>query len=304
MKSLSLKHKSLLLFALAAFLGSGIDVQASQVGRITQGDSLFSSGEEACIQGSIKKWITPASSQRPSRGNRTYQSSASKSETAAVFVETLNNAEVQARLMKLYSLDNEVYQRLFSLSLGILGAESKYGSSPKYWIKERFPWLVSSLKEYRDADDKNKKKLMDALVLGVGHETVDFFDRSYDGDDYLPFLFDVTENSRGPTQIKFLPEKLQQMFPEIDKSNLYIGANAAIATMAYLAEALPRMRHIARINQCELPSETEIEHLVYVYTGRVGEIVHCTATLEQNIYYQTVRSSQRQFLVQNTCDAI
>jgi len=253
-------------------------------------------------------------------------SKASKSNTAKIFAETLSDEEIQDVLKAHYKLDDKTYEEMMALTMGILAAESKNGESPKYWVKERLPWLVSSAKEFRDkeinlndrwtsknkyldkfyrvgdllhdyrhASDEGKKKLKNSLLLGLVHEAADAAFDGYDGKLILPILFDVEMNSRGPTQIKYLPGKLKEAFPHIEKENLQDSANAAIATMAYLAEAMPLLKHHAKKSGFQIPEGREVDHLIYLYKGMTKEITNATATIEKNNYYRSVDNGRKDY---------
>jgi hypothetical protein len=224
------------------------------------------------------------------------ESRLNRSELANYYVLQLNNRRAQDRIRELYDLDANTYEKLYRLAFGILGAETKFGRSPKYWVKERFPWLTSSLKEFRNEDlsVESLRTLRSDIELGLIHETLAQTDSTYSPGATLPELFDLSQNSRGPTQIKYFPERLAEAFPEINKGNLDEGSRAAIATMAYLAEALPRLKAIAAKNNCVIPEDRLVDHLVYLYTGRSGEIINCTATIDRNLYYQKVVKAQEE----------
>ncbi len=106
------------------------------------------------------------------------------------------------KLMRIYKLENDDYNELARLSFGILGNESQFGQSQRYWIKEQFPWLV-------------------ALLKGEG--------------------FDTSSNSRGPTQIKKVPKLVAEHFG-VTKESLIKPEHSAVATLGFLAEALNELK--------------------------------------------------------------
>ncbi len=256
-------------------------------------------------------------------------SGASKSDTAKIFAKTLSDHEVQDRLKKYYKLDNKQYEELAGLSVGILAAESENGESKKYKLKERYPWAVPTLKKFRDseidlsdrwrskyrkldwiyekgdilhdyryADKKAKKELHKGLAVGGLYESIAKIAGRDNVEEILPILFDMKMNSRGPTQIKYFPEKLQKEFPEIEKANLSNASNAAIATMGYLVEALPQLRALAQENGFEIPPGREIDHLIYMYKGPRREIIKGTATVDDNIYFKQVRAGRSEYNIE------
>lgn len=248
---------------------------------------------------------------------------ASKSNTAKVFVETLNDKETQSRLKKLYKLDDKTYKDMFRLTMGIVAAETKNGESGAYKIKERLPWAISSLKEVSDTSDRwrsnigpldklyiagdiwhdyrhttkeKRKKFNDTVALGTVIEIMGATNKDVDPEELIPFLFDVDMNSRGATQIKYLPTKLQKQFPHINKNNLKDDANAAIATMAYLAEAMPRLKYYAKKGGFEIPEGREVDHLIYIYRGLRAEIEEGTATVDDNRYFREVKQGFSEYV--------
>lgn len=116
------------------------------------------------------------------------------------FVATLDREK--EKLMEIYKLENDDYNELARLSFGILGNESQFGQSQRYWIKEQFPWLV-------------------ALLKGEG--------------------FDTSANSRGPTQIKTVPRLIAENFG-VTKDSLIKPEHSAVATLGFLAEALNELK--------------------------------------------------------------
>ncbi len=137
--------------------------------------------------------------------NRNYQT-----KTAVTFMGEIDKRKKE--LIKMYSLTNHEYNELSKLAFGILGNESQFGNSKKYWLKEAVPFVVSIAKGNR---------------------------------------FNTSSNSRGPTQIKTVPRKIARKYG-VTKSNLEDPKKAAVATMGFLAEALSELKskekHHPKIN--------------------------------------------------------
>lgn len=127
--------------------------------------------------------------------DKRYQSS-----VALKYMSTIDKEK--SKLIKMYDLTNHEYNELSKLAFGILGNESQFGDSNKYWLKEAAPSLV-------------------ALLKGNG--------------------FDTSSNSRGPTQIKTVPKKIASKYG-VTKSSLEKPKHAAVATMGFLAEALDELK--------------------------------------------------------------
>ncbi|WP_372654719.1 hypothetical protein [Halobacteriovorax sp.] len=123
-----------------------------------------------------------------------------QTKTAVSFMSEIDDKKEE--LIKLYKITDSEYNELSKLAFGILGNESQFGESKKYYIKEALPWLV-------------------ALAKGNG--------------------VDTSRNSRGPTQMKKVPTKIAKEFG-VTKENLTDPKKAAVATMGYLAEALEELK--------------------------------------------------------------
>lgn len=169
------------------------------------------------------------------------------------FIQAL--AVNKTELQKMYRVSGGEYTLLAQMSVGILGRETRFGESARYKVKEALPWAVSLA------------KVMRSLATGK----------------------DVDPNSRGLTQIKFLPAAVMERFG-ITSENLDVPENAAIATMGYLIEALKQMK--ARIKTYHLDHitpENYADYLPYIYFGRSKALIEKTAVPEQNSYVQGLK---------------
>ncbi|WP_413559618.1 hypothetical protein [Bdellovibrio sp. HCB209] len=176
-----------------------------------------------------------------------------RTENVRRFIQAL--AMNKADLQKLYKIGGEEYTLLAHISVGILGRETLFGESARYKLKEAAPWAVSLA------------KLMRALSSGK----------------------DVDENSRGLTQIKFLPQAVVDKYG-ITSDNLDIPENAAIATMGYLIEALRQLKHRIKINDLShITPDKYADYLPYIYFGRTGALINKTAIPDQNAYVIALR---------------
>jgi hypothetical protein len=216
------------------------------------------------------------------------------------FLGGLNNPANQQTLKEAYRLNNKTYLVLARLAVGIMYAESKLGTHPRYLFKERFPWTVSIAKEYLDKSVFEYKRYgiaIDNARAGLALEYLALHDDSFDPSTRAATIFDLSENSRGPTQIKYLPGGFEKVFPNINKNNLRVPEFSSVATVAYLADAIQTLTRLAKKYNCEIPREYFLQHLLYVYVGRSSEIVNCTATLDKNVYWS------RALEVQNSLNA-
>lgn len=160
----------------------------------------------------------------------------------------------KAKLMSLTGIEDDEYNSYAELALGILAPETQNGESLKYTLKEMAPWLVSLLK-------------------GNG--------------------FDTNENSRGPTQIKKIPQIIIDHY-QLDKSDLAEPENAAITTLVFVAELARDLRNIAhlhpKVNEFNL-----IEYIYYLYQGRRSAITKATATPEQSLNIKKILSQANRY---------
>lgn len=182
------------------------------------------------------------------------------------FVKTLESEK--SKLMKIFNMDNDDYNDLAMLSYAIMGNESEFGKSTKFLIKET-----------------NQEK----VILAKAAE------RLFEGEN--PFDKSVVNTSRGFTQIKDLPEgEWRKHYPEISKGTLINPRHSAIATMAYLADAVIMLKRIATKNKLDpqkvkITRENMLDYLGYIYQGRGGALTSTKdpATPDMNTYVQNLR---------------
>lgn len=163
------------------------------------------------------------------------------------------------KLMEIYKLENDEYNMLAEFAYGVLAPETEFGKNWVYRIKELTPYLTSVLK-------------------GNG--------------------FDTDQNSRGPTQIKNIPEQIVKHYG-IQKHELKIPENAAIATLGFAAEQLGEIRNRASQHP-GISEETLQNYMYYLYQGRRGEIVKKTATPYFNIKIKQIREAIKGFHIEES----
>lgn len=168
-----------------------------------------------------------------------------KTTEALKFVKALEDHK--EKLMEIYNLSNEDYDKMAAMAFGILGNESSFGRSFRYKVKEALPLLVS---------------------LAKGN------------------LFDTSDNSRGLTQIKTVPQKIREHY-SIKKEELGDPEKSAIATMGFLAQSLPELR-AKQHHHPDITPENRLDYLHYIYMGKSYEITQATATPELNIYFRQI----------------
>lgn len=204
-------------------------------------------------------------------------------EYARIFLKALEDQK--QTLMDLYQLHNDEYNELVIIAFGILGQESRFATSLKYRIKERFPQGIAFAKNYRnifhDYDQirktKGTKTAIGYLLKSLGQNTKEFFTGKISIDD----------NSRGPTQIKRVPSLIKEYY-HINKEDLHKPKFAAIATLGFLAQSIEELK-AKEIYHPNITGRNRLEYLHYIYMGLSYEITEGTATPEKNIYFRNIR---------------
>lgn len=194
--------------------------------------------------------------------------SAGRSDDSVSFVKALESEK--KKLMRIFNLSNDDYNDLASVAYGIMGNESDFGRSKKYWIKEH---------------DQGDVILMKAAK------------RLWNGKN--PFDKSVLNTSRGFTQIKDLPEgEWKKEYPGITKETLGDPKNSAVGTIAYLVDAVKVLKNIAAENsgdprKVKITKENLVDYLGYIYQGRRGALTSSSdpANADFNTYVQKLRKN-------------
>lgn len=164
-------------------------------------------------------------------------------------------------LCKDLKIDNDTYNELAILALGIAEQETKFGHPlsglkkfKPYYLKENCQGLVNFMKSF-----KNNK--------------------SY--------------NSRGLTQMKiktYTDENVKKLFKkyEITSDKLGEGEASAIATMVVLGSILKNELPALK-SKMEQQGVTKAEALLYCWQNKKSEIRNGTATPDKNIYIRNVK---------------
>ncbi|MBO9665439.1 MAG: hypothetical protein J7501_01325 [Bdellovibrio sp.] len=176
-----------------------------------------------------------------------------RTEKVRLFIQGLSAHKKD--LQALYKIHGAEYTMLAQMAVGILGRESLFGESNRYRLKEAMPGGVHLL------------KVLQSYLTGKP----------------------VNENSRGLTQIKFLPELITQNY-DINSDNLSVPENAAVATMGYLIEALAQLKRRVVLNKLDhINPQNYADYLPYIYFGGTRAIIKKTATPEKNLYVQDMK---------------
>lgn len=189
-------------------------------------------------------------------------------------------------LMKLYNLDNDEFNELSLLAFGILGQESQFGEHWRYRVKENFPGGVAYLKNYKNIfEEFGENRQKTGFWSAVGSMIKDSWKNEV---DYLTGDISTQQNSRGPTQIKDVPDAIEKKYG-IKKEDLHEPRKAAIATLGFLAQSLEELKAKEKFHPA-INGRNRFDYLHYIYMGRSSEITRGTATPERNIYYRNIRS--------------
>lgn len=173
-------------------------------------------------------------------------------------------------LMRDLNIDNDTYNELAKLTLGVAGQESNYGDSWKYKYKE----------SPEGQNDVRAAKTF-AKVLSLQDPT------------------QISPSSRGFTQIKYNSQnkKVRDLFAKYgikspddlaDPAKSNIGALIMMGHM-YNNE-LPQLK-----DQMEKLGLTKSDAILYLNQGKRGEITKGTATPDKNLYIQNVKNFAKRF---------
>lgn len=169
------------------------------------------------------------------------------------FLSTLG--DVKSELQDLYGIHGQEYNLLAQMAVGILGRESMFFNSARYKLKESVPSLVALAKG--------------VVALSKGRES--------------------NSNSRGPTQIKIVPIKIQERYG-IQAGDLQDPRKAAISTMGFLINSLQELRKQVRVKKLTFITKDKIvDYLPYIYFGAARAIYNKTAKPEANAYVQEMK---------------
>ncbi|MBX3041354.1 MAG: hypothetical protein KF789_11665 [Bdellovibrionaceae bacterium] len=178
-----------------------------------------------------------------------------ESRDVQAFMRTLEARK--SEIVRLYQIDGQEYNLLAHMAVGILGRESQFFKSRRYRLKETFPGLVRVAKAF--------KAYMDGSEKGP------------------------SQSSRGPTQIKIVPEKIASFY-DITPESLHEPENAAVATVGFLIEILEELKRRVVLNDLEFVNDSNyVDYLPYLYFGSRRMLIQGNATPEKNIYVQDMK---------------
>lgn len=221
-----------------------------------------------------------------------FKTDSHKTKTMKEFTEALEGKKEE--LMQKLGIDNDTYNDLASLALGLSGQESKFGESGKYEFKENHPTITSILKS----------------IVAIPGEVKGCFSSS-PSTAKTKSKCKVGCSSRGLLQMKLGeytdPEVIKTLAEYgITKENpdvLNDPKNAAIAGMTVLANmnknevpAIKRMR--SKMNRKDISA---LDAITYMWHGRKDQLIDEKQDVdpETNTYRENVRKYlERNFSLQ------
>lgn len=163
-------------------------------------------------------------------------------ETGRVYEFLRALQDEKSNLLALYRSDPQEYNLLAQMAIGILGRESKFFESSRYGFKETSQWAIDLM------------KVVQIFISGA--------DR------------DPSPNSRGPTQIKIVPEIISNAY-HFNEDELHVPKYAAVATMGYLIEALKEMKRRVTLNDLGfITPGNYVDFLPYIYFGSRAQLLN------------------------------
>lgn len=177
------------------------------------------------------------------------------------FLKALVNEK--QNILKLYHVDSQEYNLLAHMAVGILGNESTFFQGWRYKVKSNTQ-----------------------LAIAWGKALKAWFN-----DD------EASPNSKGPTQIKRVPERIEQFY-NITEKNLWDPKYSAVSTIGFLIEALAELKQRAINNKLEfITPATYEDYLPYIYFGGAKKLINRTATPDKNIYVKNMKKNMQKVSV-------
>lgn len=224
------------------------------------------------------------------------------------FVSAL--AKHKINLVTIYKLQNHTFNKLAAIAFGIFGNESEFGSNFKYNLKELTALGISigqnavsigkGLEAQGGITSLISNKTLMYLLTKQSH--LIFQDLKIKGDQMI--------HSRGPTQIKFIPDRLKQYYPGFSPDHLKDPGNAAIATIANLAEDMLIIKELRRKypeKYSYITDENIFDYLPYYYMGSSWRLALDPTSAEgaglvNNFYIQRIRMNMRKLMIMEQVD--
>lgn len=203
-----------------------------------------------------------------------------------VFMQTLSNQKQNILNIYANEINSQEYNLLAHMAVGILGQESRFFSNWRYAAKMNVQWLITEKKIFNKISFENDLREQNCEAPLGPFEVAKCLLRT---EDAVVQPDDVAPNSKGPTQIKKVPERIA-IFYNIKEENLWNPKYAAVSTMGYLIEALKELRQRAYNNKWNFINDyTIVDYLPYLYFGGVKKLKNGSATPDKNIYVKNMK---------------
>lgn len=223
------------------------------------------------------------------------------------FVKTLEDKK--ADMMDKLDIDNDTYNNLATLAIGIANQETKLGQSPKYGWKEGNQWAVKTIKWIEDHTFWNPSPYESR---GMSQTKLDGYkdaDVKKILDKYLKADIEKLLEEKGiKKDTKEAENEIKKAMAShklgINSDNVKDPEKSAIATMIVLTSMhkneLPGIK--AKIKELKMTWE---EAILYMWQGKKGtEILTGKATPEQNNYVRQAKSfMDKRFVLKEVVEA-
>jgi hypothetical protein len=210
-------------------------------------------------------------------------------------------AEEKSKLMKIYHLRNDEYNRLAALAFGILGTESKFFTNLRYTIKQGCPSCAPTLKVIRHRSENDWQPIDPGLSKPFGNGFLGDFVQSYVED----FRQESGQKSHGPTQIKEIPADIEREYAISVESldHPLLGAGySALATFGFMAEGLLWAKKLQRRLGDRVPNlqgDGVYDYIPFYYQGgkRMQQAEQGTVEPSRLPYIIELKSYMRDVLI-------
>lgn len=184
------------------------------------------------------------------------------------FLTTLEREK--SKIMSLYDLDDEEYDRLAVMAVGMLGQESEFGLNDRYNIKEGMfgQLLVNTAKMAKGDKSANSRGL--TQIKKAPDKIADAYNMKTRPSGRSAYVWKENEDGK---RVRVRKEGTVKM--KLLRDPKY----AAVSTMGFLAETLDFIKG-AKSKHEEIDHTNAIDYIPYVYNKGVGGILNGSAKSE------------------------
>lgn len=260
--------------------------------------------EKLGVWGSVSKW-TWKLPKRAVKGAAEWYYEDKSRETN--FVKALEDKK--ADMMEKLDIDNDTYNNLATLAIGIANQETKLGQSPKYGWKENNQWAVKALKwieghTFWDVSPYESRGMSQTKLDGYKDADVKRI-----LDEYLKADIEKLLEEKGIKKGTKEAEKAIQKAMEADKlgitpKNVQDPEKSAIATMLVLTSMYKNELPGIKAKLAELKMTWE-DAMLYLWQGKKKtEILSGTATPDENNYVRQAKLfMEKRFVLKEVIEA-